>query len=382
MAEEKITEAILSLGRQTPLINQAPGEKYLLENLDYGMTIGIAVTDGGRQFACWVGGGDNAKAFFLLSYSDDGGRNWQEPVLVIDPHDQRLPYDRCTIVGTLWLDPAGRLWLFFNQSLGQFDGASSNWSICCKKPDAAVLEWSEPAYIWYGCTLNKPLVLQDKSWLLPISIWSREYISRPFQDSHRQLDDLRMAHVFSSTDQAASWQRRGGVQFPDAQFDEHMLVQLKDGRLWLLARTKTVIMESYSADLGRSWTEPAAARIQSINARFHIRRLKSGNLLLIKHGQEVEKAAAERAFLTAFLSKDEAKTWSAGFLLDERSVISYPDADQDRAGRIYITYDRNRAQAGEIIMASVLEEEIWAGRLLDQESFLKRVILRPGRAPG
>jgi hypothetical protein len=36
--------------------------------------------------------------------------------------------------------------------------------------------------------------------------------------------------VFASTDEGASWKERGSLQFPDWEFDEHMMIELKDGR--------------------------------------------------------------------------------------------------------------------------------------------------------
>jgi hypothetical protein len=120
-----------------------------------------------------VGGGDNPKAYYDLACSDDGGQSWSEPMLVIDPHDESLPCDRCTIVGTLWVDPLGRLWLFFNQTLLHYDGRSTNWYIRCDAPDAAKPVWTEPQYVWHGETLNKPTVLSSGEWLLPISVWAR-----------------------------------------------------------------------------------------------------------------------------------------------------------------------------------------------------------------
>ena len=45
------------------------------------------------------------------------------------------------------------------------------------------------------------------------------------------------------------------MQFPDWEFDEHMMVELKDGRLWMLARTKGQPHESFSSDGGKTWSE-------------------------------------------------------------------------------------------------------------------------------
>lgn len=157
-----------------------------------------------------------------------------------------------------------------------------------------------------------------------------------------------------------------------------MIVERRDGTLWMLGRVQDGLMESFSRDEGRTWTEPVRARVQSVSARFHLRRLRSGRLLLLKHGIEPGRAAENRSWLTAFLSDDDGDTWSKGFVLDERFEVSYPDADQDAAGRIYITYDRNRALDGEILMASLREEDLLAGRLITPGAFLRRVILRPG----
>lgn len=381
--EYAIDDTLLRKGYETPVINHSPLPAYAMAGQDYGMTIGVAVTPGGRLFACWVGGGDDPKAYFLLSYSDDGGDTWTEPILAIDPHDKALPCDRSTIVGTLWLDPLGRLWLFFNQSLMHFDGRSSTWAIRCDEPDAPAPTWTEPQYIWYGTALNKPVILSTGEWMLPVALWARYHITPPFGACYHELDALRMANVLVSADEGRTWTRRGGVAFPDTRFDEHMVIERQDGTLWMVARTKDGLMESTSADRGVTWAPPRAAVIQSVSARFHLRRLRSGRVLLIKHGAPAEKAAARREELYAFLSEDDGKTWTDGrLLLDERFEVSYPDADEDRSGRLYITYDRNRARDGEILLAVLREEDILAGQAHTPGARLRQVIRRPGLLTG
>ena len=74
------------------------------------------------------------------------------------------------------------------------------------------------------------------------------------------------------------------------------------------------------------------------------------------------------------LSDDDEKTWSDGPLLDERNNVSYPDMTEDEHGRLTIVYDREWYSAREILMASVTEENILAGRLVSPESFLKQVV--------
>jgi len=68
-----------------------------------------------------------------------------------------------------------------------------------------------------------------------------------------------------------------------------MVVELKDGRLWLLARTKTYVTQRFSSDGGRTWTEPSMPAFKHPRARFFVRRLASGRILLIKHGSAIDQ---------------------------------------------------------------------------------------------
>ncbi len=362
-------------GLKLPQINTSPLPVYDYERLDYGMTIGIERTPKGRIWACWVGGGDNEDAFFVLNTSDDNGKTWSKPRVVIDPHDPALGEKRRTIVGNLWTDPLGRLWLFFDQSLTHFDGRNGNWYTICENPDADTPVWSEPVRIWDGCSLNKPMILSDGTWLLNISLWDKGKINPKFKDKYPELDPFRMANVFASTDQGKTWTRRGGIVFPKPQFDEHHIIERRDGTLWMTARTGDGIWESVSHDKGFTWSEPQKY-LEHIASRHHMRRLQSGRILFVRHGALNEKTRF-RSKLTAYLSEDDGKTWIGGLMLDERRGISYPDGFQAPDGTIYISYDRNRDWDGEILMARFTEEDILKGQFKSKRSKPKILISRP-----
>ena len=68
--------------------------------------------------------------------------------------------------------------------------------------------------------------------------------------------------------------------------------------------------------------QPQQTAFPHVGSRCAVRRLQSGNILLVKHGTEINTATAIRCDLTAFLSTDEGKTWSGGLLLDERTAVS------------------------------------------------------------
>jgi hypothetical protein len=373
--EISVMEKIADLALIPPRLNTSPLPQYDYDQLDYGMTIGIARTPRGRLWSAWVAGEDGPKAFFVLATSDDDGLTWSKPRLVIDGQSKNLPMFRSILVGNLWTDPQGRLWLFFNQSMMQFDGRSGVWASVCENPDDARPVWSAPRRIWHGFTLNKPTVLSTGEWLLPVSLNPKGL--GPFEGAFKELDPMRGANLFASTDRGATWTRRGHVLFPNATWDEHMTVERKDGSLWMLARTTSGVMQSTSTDRGKTWATPSLPpQINHPVARFHVRRLASGRILLIKHGDTID-AHEGRSKLTAWLSDDYGFSWKGGLMLDERTGISYPDGFQAPDGSIYISYDRNRATDGEILFARFTEEDILAKSIVNPKSRLKNLISRP-----
>jgi predicted neuraminidase len=363
-AQAPLTPEQLDLSLEAPALLTQPGPQYADEVRSGNMIIGVERTPKGRLWSCWVGNGDSPNGFFMLASSDDGGEHWSKPRLVIDPTDPPGLPQRRALVGNLWTDPAGRLWLFFDQSLGYFDGRGGDWYTRCDNPDADEPAWSAPVRFADGCTLNKPTVVANGDWLLPSALWTRDRIKPDvLKEAHHELDPIRMANVYASTDQGRTWTRRGGVAFPKTDFDEHMIVELRDSRLWMLARTKLGISESYSADQGRTWSEPQPSAIQNPSARFFIRRLASGNLLLVKNGP-VGDRLPRRSSMTAFLSGDDGKTWGKGLLLDDRAEVSYPDGIQAPDGMIHLSYDWNRHTDAEILLAKFREEDVAAGKFI------------------
>ena len=59
-----------------------------------------------------------------------------------------------------------------------------------------------------------------------------------------------------------------------------------------------------------------------------------------------------------------------------RDMVSYPDAVQDADGFIYIIYDRDRYNGGEILCTRLTEADIEGGRLESEGSFAANHISR------
>lgn len=375
----RVTQQLINTIRKTPRVNFSPFPAYAGKYLSFAMAASIEVTQGGRIWTCWAGGQDGPEAYLLASYSDDAGESWRHPVFVIDPRAQGLPMG--TRLGAFWLDPLGRLWLFFHQSVGMFDGSCSNWCIRCDDPDSDKPVWTGPCYIGFGASLNKPILRKNGEWILPVSLWERWHIDKPFTECYHELDAVRGANVFVSDDEGGHWRYRGGIIFNGSCFNEHSVVELPDGRLWMLSRCMREIAKSFSADGGQTW-EPQQTAFPHVNSKCVIRRLRSGNFLLIKHGKDMTTAPkwtsptdwGTRCDLTAFLASDDGTTWSGGLLLDERASVSYPDIAQAPNGDLYVHYDRNRDTDAEILFARFREEDVQAQKLVSVSASLKNVV--------
>jgi len=332
----------------------------------------IEVSPKGRIFVNFYTGQDAEVGgnIMVLCVSDDHGESFRSCATVVEHPDQR-----CRIYDpNLWFDPLGRLWMSYTQAKGFNDGRSGVWITICEDADAETLVWSEPRRIANGIMMNKPLVTSDGSWLFPCAIWRDGSGSVP--DERHGLENEQFSNVYASTDQGKTITLRGRADVPDRGFDEHMIVEKKDGSLWMLVRTFYGIGESFSTDGGFTWTPGRPSHIPGPCSRFFIRRLKSGRLLMINHhnfGESLDAAGIlnqgnvkswkGRSHLTAMLSEDDGATWPYTLLLDERNEVSYPDAKEADDGYIYVTYDWERVRQREILMARFTEEDVLRGQL-------------------
>ncbi len=311
----------------------------------------------GRLWAAWYTGadGEGPGNHVVLVTSGDDGVTWTEPVLAVVPPPGGRCFDPC-----LWHDPAGRLWLFWAQCGAEqwFDSRAGVWCIRADQALTAAPAWNAPRRLCNGIMMNKPTVLSTGEWLLPAAVWASTGEALP------ELAAERFSNVFVSSDRGETFTRRGGADVPDRAFDEHMIVERRDGSLWMLVRTRYGIGESESCDGGRTWAPGRPSGIAGPNSRFFLRRLRSGRLLLVNHtGREA------RTHLAAFLSDDDGASWlPTHLLLDERLAVSYPDGVQCDDGRIYVIYDHNRGDRWspgkdrQILMAVFTEEDVLAAR--------------------
>lgn len=111
----------------------APDEPFRFQGIP-----GIEVTRGGNRFAVWYGGGDGEGPQNFLMLARRNSKNpdeWPIVLRVVHPGREIRCFD-----AALWLDPAGKLRLFWSQSRCRetgkdvSDGVNGVWQSVCAEP--------------------------------------------------------------------------------------------------------------------------------------------------------------------------------------------------------------------------------------------------------
>ncbi len=341
--------------------------RYRAENRNWQGIPSIEVTANGRLFAAFYSGGvtEQKGNYVVLLESRDDGRTWSEPIVAVDVGPDARAYDQC-----LWIDPLGRLWLFWAVQ----PGACIQYAIC-DRPDDGILRFSDIRTLDAMVMLNKPIVTRDGAWLFPCAIWAE----RVAVDGMRAKPGSEPgAYVFASFDHGKTFSRLGSVQAKSRIFDEHMLLETPDG-IDMFIRTRYGIAKSHSSDGGCHFSPDTDSRFGGPGSRVFIGRLSSGRVLLVNHYM-----FAGRNNLTAILLGNDGLSYEGMLLLDERADVSYPDA-KEHNGFLYIVYDRERGarydpkadythSAREILMAKITEEDILAGHPINPDSRLMQIV--------
>lgn len=355
---------------EPPHVLTDPGPAYAAVTRNWQGIPSVERAANGRLWVTWYTGGEQEDNdnYCLLVTSEDNGTTWSEPVAVINPQGMARAWDP-----NLWHDPSGRMWWWWTQTAPMrgeaWDGRGGVWAVTTSDSHSPRPTWTQPRRLFHGVALNKPMITSKGQWLMPLAIW-KDFTH--FTD----LDPFRKPGVIASIDGGETWQWRGGAEMANRVFDEPMVVELRDGNLWMLLRSRHGINESFSMDGGISWSEARPSSFAGPSSRFHLRRLANGRLLFINHLGNPGRA---RSHLTAMLSEDDGKTWPYRLLLDERTAVSYPDAVESPDGHIYIVYDRDRYGEREILMAAIQQSDIVAGH--SSSSTRLRILVNKASGP-
>lgn len=366
-----LASAVLSAAADYPSaqVLTNPGPEYDDVKRSWQGIPGIERASNGRLWSTWYTGdvGEGAIGnYAMVATAADVGQKWSKPIAIQGPKGTRIgdPLP--------WIDPKGRLWIFYAQYSEKTATTPPMRATCAIRaddPTKAAPQWSEPfVVITDGILFGKPIIRQeDKAWIAPF-----------FINGKPAWGDGKDTGVVISSDEGASWKWLGGTSVPEnlRNFSEATLAQRKDGVLFMVIRTSAGLSESTSADGGKTWADikPMPGFEKGPATRACMLKLASGAFILVYHDAPPNKTGGfGRAKMTVWLSDDEGRTWPHKLLLDERTRVSYPDAMQAPDGRIFIIYDLGRYMAGEkaILLSVLQEEDIRAGKVVSKGAKLK-----------
>jgi hypothetical protein len=250
--------------------------------------------------------------------SSDMGARWSAAEVL-----RELPGDEWSDPVAL-LDRRGELQLFFlrtRKTGGERLEIAVNYFIDvwhCRSLDHAT-RWSEPQRIFEGYVGSAQGALQmtNGRLLFPFAFWIADRPSGPPTGSN-------VTTVLFSDDDGATWTLSDAqLTSPcDADFNgsnygaiEPAVLQLRDGRVWMLIRTqRSELYESFSED-GEHWSDAAPSRIRSSSSPASLIRLPDDRIVMIWNHCEMPPRAdgqgvyGGRDALHAAISADEGKTW-------------------------------------------------------------------------
>jgi sialidase-1 len=163
--------------------------------------------------------------------------------------------------------------------------------------------------------------------------------------------------TYVSDDEGATWQRSdlidtlyGGGPGDHSGAVEPTVIELEDGRLWMLIRTYSGrFWQAYSADEGLTWTDLGPSEIEASGSPGILLRLESGRIMLVwnRFAENRPRNIGRREELSIAFSEDEGQTWSEPVVVARNRTpdgedpvpyrVSYPHVYEHDAGEIWIT---------------------------------------------
>ena len=149
------------------ITNIASENQYSPEKRKFTGIPSIAISPKGRLWSIWYTGitpGEDLNNYVVVATSSDQGQTWEE-VLIIDP-DGPGPvraYDP-----EIWIDPYGKLWIFWAQATALSEGTGSLikngtlagvWTLKIENPETNEIEWNPPNRLTDGVMMCKPIIL-------------------------------------------------------------------------------------------------------------------------------------------------------------------------------------------------------------------------------
>jgi predicted neuraminidase len=289
----------------------------------------IAETPGGLV-AAWFGGTKERNPDVEIWISRREKRHWTKPVSVANGIINDTLRWACWNP-VLYQMAKGDLLLFY-----KVGPSPSTWKGWMKRSTDRGKTWSSAIALpdgFIGPVKNKPVLLSNGILLAP---------------SSTENDGWKI-HFESSNDFGKTWKKIGPINDGKTigAIQPSILIH-KNGELQILARSRNrALMESWSSDNGKTWTELKPASLPNNNSGTDAVTLKNGRHLLVYNHvlppDSVKNGKGARTPLNLAYS-DDGKTWYAALILEDSPVsqYSYPSIIQSSDGMVHVVYTWRR----------------------------------------
>ena len=273
----------------------------------------FATLSSGRIIFCYSqfygGGGDESPARIVRIHSDDQGRTWSEPVVVVE----KTGGHNVMSVSLLRL-ASGKLAMFYC--------VKNSWIDCrphLRTSSDEGATWSDAKLILqapgYFVMNNDRVIQTSKGRLIVPLAFHRSRGTDP--ETSKSWDSRAIAMWIYSDDEGTTWQEAASWWAMPVRsgsgLQEPGVVELADGALFSWSRTDQGGQYGFtSPDAGRTWTPPEPTELKSPNGPASIKRLPGSNDLLAlfnDHSGRFPFPKGKRNPFVAAISSDGGKTW-------------------------------------------------------------------------
>lgn len=326
-----------SLGTRTVLAQTQPPaivkSEFVFERAPFRSSHASTICESnGALLAAWFGGTREKALDVGIWFARNDGQGWTEPVELANGRDDRKRVQYACWNPVLFQPRIGPVLLFYKMG----PSPSSWWGMLKTSPDGGQSWFNEskrlPRKI-LGPIKNKPVELDDGTLLCGSSTESGGW----------------RVHLERTKNLGKSWSRTPPLNSAmELSAIQPTILKWKDGRLQILCRTKQQkIFESWSGDLGLTWSRFLPTQLPNPNSGIDAVMLRDGRALLVyNHAME------GREVLNVAVSRD-GKRWDAVLVLEKgeaKSEFSYPAVIQTADGLAHVTYTWNRQRIKHVVL--------------------------------
>ena len=328
-------------GRATPIAPAAgqPGDPLYESGIIYDEQPGvmahvasIAPLGEDNMAAAWYAGSREGARDVAIFFARFDGRRWQPPRVLVDPAScSRDTGMRVKKVGNpvIFRDLQSRLWLVY---ASVFEGGWSGTSLNYKVSSDAGETWTPSRKLFLSPLLNltynvknKPVLLEDGSFLLPV---------------YHEMLTKRSALLHVEPDAEGATYRVRRITF-GARAIQPAMFPLDGRRLMALFRNMDggQVLAAESDDAGGTWSDLYPLELPNPNAGFDAIRLGSGTILAA-----INNSPDDRSDLSLAVSDDDGASWRITRVLEQQPEMeySYPSLAMDDSGLIHLVYTYRR----------------------------------------